>query len=324
MNIAQSVALGLQFAFENSYTHINLELKNILLSDSWMAKLGNQCYGKFRKLINKNYSENEPEIILQFGKLLYKLLCCTGPLDEEVQIQNLKFPPEVPKDLQDLIVYCCHPQEESRPSFKDITTDKFDSIFYEADSISIDKLFSIWAKMPMSRRRTVLWKDFVTNFCDALQLPLEDYSIELKCLLEMLGGNEIVTEDSFVRLAKCIGPFIEGFEVLEHVRGLLESPWFMGFLSAQEADKILEPLNGRPFLLRFSSNPGEYSVTFKSKQIVLHSRVPKNAKYHLPQYVALLKKKKKFQETPPSPFRHIFNGRHQHLIQHNKSYVFLR
>lgn len=38
---------------------------------------------------------------------------------------------------------------------------------------------------------------------------------------------------------------------------LLIQRWFMGPLSAQDADKLIEPLPGKPFLVRFSSSNGK-------------------------------------------------------------------
>jgi len=75
----------------------------------------------------------------------------------------------------------------------------------------------------------------------------------------------------------------------------------MGAISAQEAEALIAPLNGKPFLVRFSSSSGtffglfvtfsiifndnfikgDYSITFKQKGKILHSRVPLSAKYNL-------------------------------------------
>jgi hypothetical protein len=66
---------------------------------------------------------------------------------------------------------------------------------------------------------------------------------------------------------------------------------------------------------------GDYSLTFKTKGKILHSRVPPMAKYNLHQYVSLLKLKKKFGESPPSPFSYLFEG-NKYLSCH--SYKFIR
>jgi len=134
----------------------------------------------------------------------------------------------------------------------------------------------------------------------------------------------IITEEAYERLIKCIGPFIEGGEVIDQVRALLEMPWFMGVLSASEADSAIEHLDceGKPFLVRFSSSTGDYSLTFKTKGKILHSRVPPMAKYNLHQYVSLLKLKKKFGDSPPSPFLYLFENSQKFPSCH--SYKFIR
>jgi hypothetical protein len=65
---------------------------------------------------------------------------------------------------------------------------------------------------------------------------------------------------------------------------------------------------------------GDYSLTFKTKGKILHSRVPPMAKYNLHQYVALLKLKKKFGDSPPSPFSYLFKNN----IPSCHSYKFIR
>lgn len=69
----------------------------------------------------------------------------------------------------------------------------------------------------------------------------------------------MVTATSYDRLIKCVGPFLHGNELVDQVTTLLDAPWFMGALSAQEADSLIEPLPGKPFLVRFSSSNGTYA-----------------------------------------------------------------
>jgi hypothetical protein len=133
------------------------------------------------------------------------------------------------------------------------------------------------------------------------------------------GGS--VTEQAFSRLMKCVGPFIDGGEIIDQVRCLIEAPWFMGAISAQEAEALIGPLDGKPFLVRFSSSSGDYSITFKQKGKVLHSRVPMNAKYNLHEYVALLQSKKKFLEMPRSPFAYLLSDTNNRSYYHTWKFI---
>lgn len=51
--------------------------------------------------------------------------------------------------------------------------------------------------------------------------------LEFQCLKHMFGclHSGIITEEAYDRLIKCIGPFIEGGEVIDQVRALLEMPY---------------------------------------------------------------------------------------------------
>jgi len=92
----------------------------------------------------------------------------------------------------------------------------------------------------------------------------------------------------------------------------------MGNITANEAEGLIGPLANRAFLVRFSSSSGEYSITFKQKGQVLHSRVPITAKYNLHQYVKLLQQRKKFGVTPNSPFKTLFDqASRSSVFQHN-------
>jgi len=112
-----------------------------------------------------------------------------------------------------------------------------------------------------------------------------------------------VTKSGFQRVFACIGPFIEGTEILDQVKALMETNWFMGSLSATEGEKLLQTLQDKSFLVRFSPNSGEFSISFKENNKILHTRVLNEARFNLHNYVQMLIAKKGFKQCPPSPFK---------------------
>lgn len=327
MNIAQSVAVAMDYLLTNGWTNPNLNINNILFTDDWEVKLADQSFRKF-KAITKGAKDtleevDEPYLVFQFGLLLWKLVTETdsSPLQSG---ELVEVPKHCPNKLIDLILHCCNLDPEARPTFSRLVNlDAFDGIFCEADAQGHAACLNVWDKVSRGRD-AVPWDEFAPFFCSAFEIPynghVTDETIEFLCLRSMFDLQAstniknrkarltIVTQEAFHRLIKCIGPFIEGGEILDQVKALLEAPWFMGVLSAQEADELIEPLqsSGKPFLVRFSSSTGDYSITFKTKDRILHSRVPQSAKYNLHQYVELLKQKKKFRVSPPSPFAELF------------------
>jgi len=109
------------------------------------------------------------------------------------------------------------------------------------------------------------------------------------------NSNDFVTVETFERMIKCFGPFYEGDEILDQAKNLLGTVWFAGSMSGVDAEDFIRNEINSCFVVRFSSNPGEYSITFKQKEDVLHSRIPISAKYSLQQYIGILLKKKKFR-----------------------------
>jgi len=222
-----------------------------------------------------------------------------------------ELPAECPIKLQNLIYQCFDEDPSKRPLFSSLITSSntFDEVFYEASVNGAELFLRMWDDLTIEQPA---WLDFLPAFCKTFNMPHTETTqntVEFQCLKHMLdcdNNNQLVLREAFERLLKCIGPFIEGEEIIDQVKSLLEMSWFMGNLTAFDAEKKLKDLPNRAFLVRFSSNTGEFTVTFKQKHKILHSRVPTSAKYNLQQYVNLLQQKKKFKVTPPSPFGHLF------------------
>lgn len=67
-------------------------------------------------------------------------------------------------------------------------------------------------------------------FCDWLRLQCDTETpttLEFRCLSCMLDCDKnrgLVTAEAFARLVKCIGPFIDGGEIIDQVKCLIEAP----------------------------------------------------------------------------------------------------
>jgi len=331
MNIAQSVASAMEFIIRNKLSNPNLKLSNILFNQLWDVKLTDQDYRDFNSIIGKPVLPvDENNLMFQYGLLLFSLLTekpATYYKDSDSDSIAEYLPEGCPRKLKNLILQCT--SAGSRPTFAELSnnTALFDDIFFEASIISADLCIALWENMGSN---AIKWEAFLPQLCCALKIPFDDLTpntLEFLCLQQMFdvdNNNGNVTDTTFGRLIKCIGPFVEGTEIIDQVKALLEMPWFSGTMSASEAEQIIQalPNPNRAFLVRFSSNTGEYSITFKQKNQILHSRVPVTAKYNLHQYVKLLQQRKKFADNPPSKFKSIFDNNpipNQHF-----KYIFIR
>jgi hypothetical protein len=113
--------------------------------------------------------------------------------------------------------------------------------------------------------------------------------------------------EAFENFLKWFGP-IEGAEVLDQLKNLLEQKWFHGELSAQEAEQKLLSAKKGSYLVRFSSTGG-FTISFvDKKQKLLHFRVPEKARYDLQKYVRLFAKKQGLEKPVKGPFTHLFRS----------------
>jgi len=94
----------------------------------------------------------------------------------------------------------------------------------------------------------IKWEVFLPALCSALKIPYDDHTIdtlEFLCLRQMFdvdSNNGNVTDSTFERFIKCIGPFVDGTEIIDQVKALLEMPWFSGTMTAAEAEQIIQSL----------------------------------------------------------------------------------
>mmetsp|Transcript_27846 Transcript_27846/g.42872 ORF Transcript_27846/g.42872 Transcript_27846/m.42872 type:complete len:298 (-) Transcript_27846:19-912(-) len=186
--------------------------------------------------------------------------------------------PPIPSDtnicLRNLLEACWAGNPEDRPCFKEII-EKLREIVQQCkkqeDQLRITAVLedplvvSFWYEA-FGTEMQVSWSNFVSAFCRCLngidnetkRLTLD--SLPMKCLKEMLVGDQttnIVSIQRFSRLLGCFGPlqfpYCDNQEhMLDRLVSLMELPYFHGFLGRQGAQCILETKEVGSFLVRFS------------------------------------------------------------------------
>eukprot|EP01126_Amoeba_proteus_P007799 TRINITY_DN12827_c0_g1_i4.p1 TRINITY_DN12827_c0_g1~~TRINITY_DN12827_c0_g1_i4.p1 ORF type:complete len:276 (-),score=53.02 TRINITY_DN12827_c0_g1_i4:281-1108(-) len=254
MNIAYNLALAIVDVLENNFTKPNLKLSNILFMENWSVKLADQSYAGFKQGVGEEQVQvDEWDLVYEFGIILWELITEKSGEFFRKEGRFPFFPQGCPTKLRDMILVCCAKDTQSRPSFLQlISEDTFEAIFLQAAYMSSGLCSNMWTTLAM-RRPSVSWNEFLPTFCETLKInypmvtKLEE-TLEFTCLRALIvltqqGRNNdrvgcgTVTRESFDRLIKCIGPFIDGSEVLDQVLALLKAPWFSGVMSAPEAKK---------------------------------------------------------------------------------------
>jgi len=287
---------------------LNLSLSNIMFTDNWDCKVADQFFRQWKSGLNKDVCKmDEAALVKEYGLVLWQLITEQDATAVRKGEAKLTFPTYCPTKLQDLILTCYH-VATSNAKFSNFVDTKFwDDIFLEAIEVGKKVGNEIWATFGEAEH--VSWSKFLRAFCTHLNIIYDASSTEPTLeeiyLMAMMGceksSQNTVYRKNFTQLFACIGPFIDGSEILDQVKALMETNWFMGNLDASKAEKMLANMPDKSFLVRFSPTSGDFSITFKEAR-VLHTRVPNNARFNLHNYVQMLIAKKSFKNCPPSPF----------------------
>jgi len=323
MTIAHTVASAMNYLItecDKVHVNANLSLSNIMFTENWECKLADQFFRKWKHDLHLEvYPSDEVSLIKEYGYMLWQLITEQDAMAlKRKPDQPLSFPSYCPSKLKDLILSCISPQN-SHPKFASFIDPKvWDDIFLEAIGIGKRVCNEIWDRIGEPASASVPWSKFFRGFCSHFNINYDtktETTLESKYLAIMMGcagSNATVTKDGFQRIFSCIGPFIDGSEILDQVTALMETSWFLGALGAPEAERLLQPLGDRSFLVRFSPNSGEFSITFKENNKIYHTRVLNEARFNLHNYVQMLISKKGFKHSPPSPFKVTDSAGHLH------------
>jgi hypothetical protein len=194
------------------------------------------------------------------------------------------FPPDLPRSLIRLLIRCWDADFMYRPSFEEILRD-FDSILVDCASSHSVSGAAFWKRKFVDPadwlNEEVGWELFKQEFwktfanADDLSDPVNK-DICCKCLKELFcetrQKEEIVPIEKFGRTLGFLPYLKKGF--FTSMIELCRQPWFWGAVDPKSAYKALVPAKSRSFMVRFSSTPPNYTISFKEKGgNVLHRRV---------------------------------------------------
>jgi len=199
----------------------------------------------------------------------------------EAIVKNGKRPklPVCPLRLGNLIKDCWNTVPSKRPSFDEILSDNLFE-YSIVEGIVHDRAgAAIWASNFLGKD-SAPWADFVKAFCDYHKVTIKKLETDNKLILlkTMLADNEKekVTIEEWAKTLECFGP-MNGLNILDNMAALFAKEWFFGNFTEKEADVLLTAKKRGTFIVRFSSDPGSFTITTKSKEGLSHFRIKHKA-----------------------------------------------
>jgi serine/threonine protein kinase len=235
--------------------------------------------------------------VYSFGMVLWEMLTQERVFADIPNLQKLMFavveegrrpalPPNTPTSLRNLITACWDASPAKRPSFKEIL-EQLDHVLVDV-VVQDHSARAMWKKYFWGKS-SIPWDEFAKAIVDSLQLdpPTPDSAseLELLCLKELVASvpkRKRVTQQeamgerakmtSFGNMVQCFGPFDRKF--LYRLRKVLESKWFFGAIGQNDAEEAIKSHKTvGTFLIRFSSTPGFFTLSFSGKAQLEHHRI---------------------------------------------------
>jgi len=234
--------------------------------------------------------------VYSFGMILWELMTGKSPYDDlsiesfEQLIEEIcqkgtreKIPDNCPSSFKKLIQSCWAPLPEQRPTMLNLIT-------------QLDECLSDVAISDKEGRR--MWR---RHFTEAnllkLEIPWESFMNALSFTLKLNPGlkifqglksmilkndSNIVYIEEFGNVLKWFGPMMDPNEIennfISRMQNLLTKRWFHGDISLQEAQTRLAGSEPGTYLIRFSSNPGQYALSkmienLNKEHVIVHIRI---------------------------------------------------
>ncbi len=232
--------------------------------------------------------------VYSFGMCLWEMLAQERVFADLPSLEKLVFavveeghrpaiPTNCPTSLRNLICACWDADPKKRPSFKEIL-EQLDHVL--VDVVVQDHAARAMWKQHFWGKSSVPWEEFVKAICSTLQVqPSADNEVDLLCLKEVVAttskkkrikqGAENVLRakmTTFGNIVQCFGPFDKAF--LSRTTKVLGSKWFFGNTSQSDSEEALQQHKTvGTFIIRFSSTPGFFTLSFIGKTQLEHHRI---------------------------------------------------
>ena len=358
---------------KNQFIHRDLKLSNLLVTHDFHVRVADFGLTRIKdkKASTSEAPQGSPAYmapevfmgqydekcdVYSFGMCLWEMLTQERVFADIPQLEKLMFavveegrrpqiPPNCPTSLRNLITSCWDADPTKRPSFKEIL-EQLDHVL--VDVVVQDHSARAMWKKNFWGKSSVSWEDFMKAVCTALQVQANaDNELDLLCLKEVVATTPKkkkikakstgdaglqVKMTTFGNIVQCFGPFDQKF--LGRVNKVLASKWFFGNVSQSDSEEALLSHN-KPgtFIIRFSSTPGFFTLSFIGKTQLEHHRiisVPGSGCLVWGQQfkdlfaVVEAGKKKKgllHKECPGSPYKHLFKKASKKPVVQPTGYV---
>lgn len=193
-------------------------------------------------------------------------------------------PFECPDSLVKLCEDCWQAEPENRPTFEQIL-DRFDREIL-IDSAIFDPLGRVfWRKRFLhpkdGLREDVAWSEFIQTFNSSF--GSRDYDMEStqmyygECMKELFAkrvqGKLRVTLPHFGNMLGFFNPLVSGGSWVGETCAVMSKPWFWGDTDGNNAHRALSTAPPGTYLIRFSSTPSNYTISFRQGGQVWHTRI---------------------------------------------------
>jgi len=352
IKMLKDVASGMSWlhSLKPPLLHLDLQTSNLLVDNNFSVKVSDFGLSKYKKMVfdaidtkgsgASGHIYTAPEILLRksisekcdiysFSMVTWELYYTNYALKDftfqdlnEVIYNGLR--PSITKPcsliLEKLLNSCWDIQPNNRPTFDQIII-SLNELFIET-ALQDEKARTFWVNN-FQAKESVTWNNFLPAIVVNQSLNMIKNDIEIKCINAILvDSQDVVTQKQFSTILDWFGPFDSAFS--SRIRDTLALPYFFGDINASQASIFLQPHHKKTFLVRFSSQPGEYTISAKpdDKQIT-NVRITKKGNYYvlgkhettnLDKLINLIKKEYKLKhECKGSKYAKIFSVNSDHL-----------
>jgi len=235
--------------------------------------------------------------VYSFGVILWELLTGKSPYDDmsiesfDQLIEEIcekgtreKIPEDTPPALKKLIESCWQASPDLRPNFITIIGQLDDCILEVA--IGDKEGRRLWkrhfgAEAGMLKYE-IPWEHFLNVL--SMQLKMSPGLKIFQGLKSMIikNDNNMVPIDEFGNILKWFGPMLVSEEpennFIYRMQNLLTKRWFHGDITLNESQTRLAGTDPGSYLIRFSSNPGQYALSkmienHNKERVIVHIRI---------------------------------------------------